>query len=130
MHKSFTGKIFMSSILNDFWSFVCYRTPPRSLNSFYENQITQFRLPHSWKDFGLFVIIKSMQIGFMVFLKQVVSLTIFLQSYVWQKFFIVASFGSTLKSPVRIKFSYCSSCESKFLPTQFRWLAIKFFSGL
>ena len=45
----------------------------------------------------------------------------------FQKFFIATSFGSTLKLPIRIKFSYCPSCESKFLPIQFRWLTIKFF---
>ena len=76
----------------------------------------------SWKDFGLFVIIKSMQVGFMKFLKQVLSLTIFLQRLIWQKFFIVASFV--------INFSCCPSCQSRFLPIKFRWLAIKFFLGL
>ena len=35
-----------------------------------------------------------------------------------------------MKSPIRIKFSYCPSCESKLLPIQFQWLAIKFFLGL
>ena len=83
-----------------------------------------------WKDFGLYVIIKSIQVGFMEFLKKVSSLTIFLQPYIWQKCFIVASLGSTLKSPIRKKFSNYSSCESRFLSVQFKWLAITFFWGL
>ena len=67
-----------------------------------------------------------MQVAFIGFWELVLSLTLFLQTLIWQKCFIVASFGSTLKSPVRIKFSYCPGCKSRLLPIKCKWLAVKF----
>ena len=78
-----------------------------------------------WKDFSLLAIIKSTQSGFSGFLKEVLSLTILLQLQIWQKFFMVTSFATTLKSLIRKKLLYCPSCKSKLLP--FKWLAIKLF---
>ena len=48
---------------------------------------------YSRKDFRLFVIITSMQAAFAGFLKQVLSLTIFLQPHIWQNVFIETSLG-------------------------------------
>ena len=68
----------------------------------------------SWNDFGLFVIIKSMQVGFMGFLTEVLSLTIFLQPQIWQKFLIVASFSSILKLPIRKKIHIAQAANLNF----------------
>ena len=53
----------------------------------------------SWKDLGLFVTIKSIQVGLSGFLKQVGSSTTFFKLYASQNSFMQVSHVSELRSP-------------------------------
>ena len=56
MHKSFIRKIFIPS------------TPLWALDSFYENQITQFSVPQNLERILIYCNYQSVQIGFMGFI--------------------------------------------------------------
>ena len=72
-----------------------------------------------WKDFDLHVIIKSMLVGFIWFLKQVfLSLAeTFHSDIIW--FYIETVYKSRV--------SYCLNYISKLITTSFKWLAVNFF---
>ena len=83
----------------------------------------------SWKKFGLFVTIKSMQVGLVGFLKHILSLIKCFRLQISQKSETVASVVSALRSTINIKSSCLDNKRSRILPIRFKCSDIKGFLG-
>ena len=86
--------------------------------------------PELWKLKGLFVKIKSMQQGFWGFLWQVGTLIRFFNPEASQNVSICESSGLTLKSPVKMIFSYFAEYKSKLFLNRCKWFEMLFLLGL
>ena len=98
--------------------------------SFWKSDRPVSKVKQSSKHFELLVKNKSIQEGFLTFLKQVGTLFGEFSLYWLQSAFIFASLGSTIKSSISSVFSYFLLYVSNDLPISPRWIATLILLGL